>query len=120
MSFSLFITVNSLPTTPSFLFHLLIISLLLILSYGAQAQAADNEKVTKIGAIFDIASPIGKQKKVAMEIAAQNFNKDSTNHKLSLYFQDSGRDPLKATSSGLSILFQLFTILYIISMYKNE
>ncbi|KAH7544922.1 hypothetical protein FEM48_Zijuj01G0037300 [Ziziphus jujuba var. spinosa] len=103
MPFWLFITANRLPTPP-FPFHVLVISLLFILCYGAQAQAAENEKVTKIGAIFDITSPLGKEKKVAMEIAAQNFNKDSTHHKLSLYFQDSRRDPLKATSSAKNLI----------------
>lgn len=101
MPFSLFITVNRLPTR-CFFFHVFF-SLLLILSYGgygAQAQASKNEKVTNIGAIFDVNSRIGKEKKVSMEIAAQNFNKTSSNHKLALYFQDTGRDPFRATSSG--------------------
>ncbi|XP_024024752.1 glutamate receptor 2.4-like [Morus notabilis] len=76
----------SLPTR-GFFFRILIFFLLKT-SYGAQ-PAYNNEKVTNIGAIVDITSRIGKEQKVAMEIAAQNFNNKSKNHKLSLYFQDS-------------------------------
>ncbi|PON57403.1 Ionotropic glutamate receptor [Trema orientale] len=51
----------------------------------------------KVGAIIDVNSRIGKEQRAAMEIAAQNFNNNSKNHELSLYFQDSRKE--RATSS---------------------
>lgn len=98
MPFSLFTTANRLATV-RFFFHVFFFWLL-ILSSGAQARTAKGERVTKIGAIFDVNSLIRKEQKVAMEIAAHKFNKSSTNHKVALYFHDSGRDPYTATSSG--------------------
>ena len=66
---------------PCFLLSVLI-TFLLILSYGVEA-AASTTKVTNIGAIIDGNSRTGKEEKTAMEIAVQNFNNISSNHKLS-------------------------------------
>ena len=78
------------------LFFPILISLVLVLSHGS-ITAADT---TKIGAIIDASSRIGKEQKVAMEIAAQNFNNTSTKHKLALYFQNPGRGTLQAAYAG--------------------
>ncbi|KAL6197223.1 hypothetical protein ACLB2K_032832 [Fragaria x ananassa] len=76
------------------LFPLLIIYFLSNLSYAVEAQ--DEKSVTKIGAIIDVNSRIGKQQKAAMEVAAENFNSQSETHELILHFRDSGRDPFIA------------------------
>ena len=74
------------------------ISCFFILSYGD--EGADSYKLINIGAIIDVNSRNGKEKKVAMEIAVQDFNNVSQNHKLSLHFQDPERDTLQAASAG--------------------
>ncbi|KAL5575315.1 hypothetical protein UlMin_017014 [Ulmus minor] len=88
------ISVAKLPITR--LLYLILITFLLIFSNGA--EAANHEDVTNIGAIIDLNSHIGKEKKAAMEVAAQNYNKNSKNYRLSLYFHDSEGDPIKAAS----------------------
>ena len=77
------------------LFSVLILFLLNVLidSYGAEAN---NNNVTCIGLIIDVNTRIGKEEKIAMEIAAQNYNTSSKTQKLSLYIQDS----LRVTSAG--------------------
>ena len=82
------------------LFFLILISFLLLLSHGDEAVNTTNE-VTNIGAIIDVSSRIGKEEKIAMEIAAENFNNHhAKSHKLSLYFQDPGKGPLQVVSAG--------------------
>ncbi|KAL5774348.1 hypothetical protein ACOSP7_011905 [Xanthoceras sorbifolium] len=74
------------------------ISFFFILSCGD--EAGDSYKLTNIGAIIDVNSRVGKEKKVAMQIAVQDFNNAYQNHKLSLHFQDGERDPLRAASAA--------------------
>jgi hypothetical protein len=82
-----------------FLFSILIF-FLFSLSNGDGAVNKTNE-VTNIGAIIDVSSRIGKEEKIAMEIAAENFNNNhSKTHKLFIYFQDPGQDPLQVVSAG--------------------
>ncbi|KAM3748285.1 hypothetical protein ACB098_05G096700 [Castanea mollissima] len=82
------------------LLFLILISFLLSLSRGDEAVHTTNE-VTNIGAIIDVSSRIGKEEKIAMEIAAENFNNHhSKSHKLSLHFQDPGKDPLQVVSAA--------------------
>ena len=79
-------------------FFFLFISLL-VFSYGE--ETTNDNKLTNIGAIIDVESRIGREEKTALEIAVQGFNSnDSNNHKLSLYIQDSGRNPLQAATAG--------------------
>ena len=95
MPFS-FISVGKLLTL-GFIFQVLFVFLLIT---TFKAQAANEEKITNIGAIIDVNSRIGKEQKVAMEIAARNFNNSSKKQKLSLHFQDSRRETLIAASTG--------------------
>ncbi|XP_050287185.1 glutamate receptor 2.7-like [Quercus robur] len=82
------------------LLFLILISFLLSLSHGGEAANTTNE-VTNIGAIIDVSSRIGKEEKIAMEIAAENFNNHhSKSHKLSLYFKDPGKGPLQVVSAA--------------------
>ncbi|XP_059663865.1 glutamate receptor 2.9-like isoform X2 [Cornus florida] len=86
----------STSSKPTFFFSILI-SFLLLFSYGS-ITTADN-KSTSIGAIIDVNSHSGKEQKTAMQIAVQEFNNNSIDHKLSLHFSNfsnPGRDPLKA------------------------
>ncbi|PPD78426.1 hypothetical protein GOBAR_DD24620 [Gossypium barbadense] len=77
------------------------ISLFLVSSYGDET---DN-KVTNIGAIIDVDSRIGKEEKTALEIAVQSFNNNvSNNHKLSIYIQNSRRDPLLAATAAKKLI----------------
>jgi ionotropic glutamate receptor len=77
----------------------LLISVLLLISHGG--QATNTTIVTNIGGIIDVKSRIGKEQKIAIEIAAESFNRYSKTNKLSLHFQDSGQlDPLQVASAG--------------------
>ncbi|KAL3576157.1 hypothetical protein D5086_021440 [Populus alba] len=87
---------------PCFLLSVLI-TFLLILSDGVEAAAGTN-KVTNIGAIIDGNSRSGKEAKTAMEIAIQNFNNISRNHKLSLHFKHPKGDPLQAAYAAEELI----------------
>jgi len=77
----------------------LLISVLLLISHGG--QATNTTIVTNIGGIIDVKSRFGKEQKIAIEIAAESFNRYSETNKLSLHFQDSGGlDPLQVASAG--------------------
>ena len=82
------------------LLFLILVSFLLSLAHRDEAANTTSE-VTNIGAIIDFSSRIGKEEKIAIEIAADNFNiHHSKSHKLSLYFKDPGKDPLQVVSAG--------------------
>lgn len=98
MGFFFFTASNGLVLKFCNLFPL-VISFLLLISDGGQAAYAT--KITNIGGIIDATSRIGKEQKIAIEIAAENFNRYSKSNKLSLHFQDSGGlDPLQVASAG--------------------
>uniref|UniRef100_A0A6N2KFA3 Glutamate receptor n=1 Tax=Salix viminalis TaxID=40686 RepID=A0A6N2KFA3_SALVM len=95
------ISVNDVMN-PCFLLSVFI-TFLLILSNGVEAAASTN-KVTNIGAIIDGNSRTGKEEKTAMEIAVQNFNDISRNHKLSLHFKNPQADPLQAAYAAQELI----------------
>ncbi len=82
-----------MPFRRSWLLFPVLIFFLLIVSYGPEAKY---KNVTGVGLIIDVNTHIGKEEKTVMEIAATNYNTNSTTHKLSLYIQDS----LRVTSAG--------------------
>ncbi|XVF25704.1 hypothetical protein REPUB_Repub13aG0236600 [Reevesia pubescens] len=85
------------------LFFFVFISFFFVFSYGEETR--NDNKLTNIGAIIDVDSRIGREEKTALEIAVQSFNNnDSNNHNLSLYIQDSGRDPLLAATSAQKLV----------------
>lgn len=84
-------TVGAAPRS-WFLFCVLIF-FLLIVYHGAEAN---NINVTRVGLIIDADTRIGKEERIAMEIAAQNYNTSSKTQKISLYIHDS----LRVTSAG--------------------
>ncbi|XP_041028023.1 glutamate receptor 2.7-like [Juglans microcarpa x Juglans regia] len=65
---------------PAWLLFPVVLFFLLIVSNGAETKT----KVTGIGMIIDPNTRIGKEEKVAMEIAAQNYNSHSKTHEVSL------------------------------------
>jgi hypothetical protein len=70
---------------PALIFVLLTVSFF----YGAEAN---NNEVTGIGIIIDVKTHMGKEEKIAMEIAAQNYNiNTSKTHKVLLHFPDALR-----------------------------
>ncbi|CAL5346135.1 unnamed protein product [Camellia sinensis] len=80
--------------------------LFIFLSHGSFTEAQSNDsKTTNIGAIIDANSRIGKEQKIGMEIAAQNFNSNTSNmQKLVLHFKDPGRDPLQAVYAAEELI----------------
>ncbi len=93
-----FIIVSRTVSKPLFFPVLICYFLFILFPHGGQANYKN--QVIKIGAIVDVNSRIGKEELTAMKIAAQNFNKDSMNRKVSLYFLDSSRDPQQVASAG--------------------
>ena len=73
---------------PSSWLHFLVPILFLLISYGTEAN---NKNVIGVGIIIDVSNRNGKEKKTAMQTAAQNYNSNSMTHKLALYIQDSLR-----------------------------
>ncbi|KAK8989445.1 hypothetical protein V6N11_063870 [Hibiscus sabdariffa] len=68
-------------------------------------ETGNYNKVTNIGAIIDSDSRIGREEKTALEVAVQSFNNGvSDNHKLSLYIQNSKRDPLLAATAAEKLI----------------
>ncbi|KAF5473007.1 hypothetical protein F2P56_009658 [Juglans regia] len=86
------------------LFFLLIFSI-----NGAKAQT----KVTGIGILIDSNTRIGKEEKVAMEIAAQNYNNHSNTHKVTLHVLDS----LRVTTSAAEKMIRKKRIKVMIGMH---
>ncbi|KAJ4703590.1 Glutamate receptor [Melia azedarach] len=99
-----------LPHTPlirvtrRWFFYTELITFLLFLSHGVKAANSNNDEITKIGAIVDVHSHIGKEEITAMKIAVQNFNTNSRNHKLSLQIREHGSDPFRAAMAAEELI----------------
>ncbi|XP_077251166.1 glutamate receptor 2.7-like isoform X1 [Tasmannia lanceolata] len=91
-----FLPSRSSKSLPIFFF---IFSCLLFFSHGGTAE--------NIGAIIDTETRIGKEQKIAMEIAIQDFNNTSNISKLSLHIRDSSGDPLRAVSAAEDLISEL-------------
>ncbi|KAL5730242.1 hypothetical protein ACHQM5_003087 [Ranunculus cassubicifolius] len=74
----------------------LLIGFLIFLFHGVSVLAQND--ITNIGAILDLSTRIGKEEKVAMEIATEAFPK------LILHVNDSGGDPLLASASATDLI----------------
>jgi len=53
-----------------------------------------------IGAVLDLGSLMGKQQKIAMEIAVEEFNNQSSSSKLDLQIKDSHGNSARVIASG--------------------
>ncbi|GMH19544.1 hypothetical protein Nepgr_021385 [Nepenthes gracilis] len=71
---------------------------------SSAAPAIDNDGNFSIGAILNFDSRVGREQKAAMEIAVQIFNAKSKSHKLAIYFDDSGGDPLQAAFAAEELI----------------
>ncbi|XP_050367301.1 glutamate receptor 2.7-like [Argentina anserina] len=98
---------NNVHKVLAICWHLLIIFVMIInLCDGAGAEAdEENEKhVTNIGAIVNLNSRIGKEQRIAMIIAAENFNRLSKTHSVNFQYADSQGDPLTAASAAQELI----------------
>lgn len=92
----------------------LLLSLFLCCSFSPAAAAADSisfensdekknvgcEVVFAIGAVIDQTSRIGKEQKIAMEMAVHDFNQWTQCSHMDLQFKDSQGNSARAISSG--------------------
>ena len=87
-------------SSPSNVWHFLpaLIFFFNFIRFGA--EASNNDKVVSIGAIINLSSRIGKEEKVAIELAVKNYNNNSKSLKLSLHYNDSRGVALRAISIG--------------------
>ncbi|GAB4827036.1 hypothetical protein Ancab_033916 [Ancistrocladus abbreviatus] len=82
---------------------LLVFCLLQFSGTTASAKAANNVTAINIGVIVNENSRIGKEQKVAVQIAADNFNSKSDHLKLSLHLRNSDGNPLQAASAAVEL-----------------
>ncbi|GAB2228440.1 hypothetical protein Droror1_Dr00010279 [Drosera rotundifolia] len=77
----------------------------LLLLAGTRTALADDATIqtVSIGAIIDESTRIGKEHKVAMNIAVAKFNSVSNDLKLLLRFANSSRDPFQSASSAVEL-----------------
>lgn len=88
-------------------FSFLALTLLCTPSAAAEGstRAKDSNPVKGIiGAIIDESSRIGKEERVAMEIAKEDFYSYS-NQSLALHIKDSQGDPVRAALAGKEVSF---------------
>ncbi|KAI9198225.1 hypothetical protein LWI28_012065 [Acer negundo] len=85
---------------PWLFFLIVLIISLLFLSNEVQAASLNDSQVTDVVVIIDVSSRKGKEVITAVEIAVQNFNSSSRNHKLNLHVRDRGKHPLQAAIAG--------------------
>ncbi|PIA57957.1 hypothetical protein AQUCO_00500113v1 [Aquilegia coerulea] len=75
--------------------------------------------ITNIGAIINLSSRVGKEEKLAMELAVEIYNNTSSNRKFQLHVSDSGGDPLQAYT-GAENLISLKQVDAIINMDEGK
>ncbi|XP_024160178.2 glutamate receptor 2.7 [Rosa chinensis] len=87
------------------LWHLLPLLIIIIIITVSDGAEAENEKiVTNLGAIVNLNSRMGKEQKIAMDIAAENFRNLSKTHSLIIHFRHSDRDPFTAASAAEELI----------------
>ncbi|GMN24408.1 hypothetical protein TIFTF001_047653 [Ficus carica] len=79
--------------------------LLVFLLAGSKANINDGQDclVARIGGVIEYSSRVGKEQKIAIEMAAQDLifiNNSPTCTTLDLHLQDSRGNPARATASG--------------------
>ncbi|XAR66534.1 hypothetical protein NMG60_11012806 [Bertholletia excelsa] len=99
MSFQL-LSVNKTSKLTFFLPGLICV----LLAFSCGFVRPDEVDTIRIGAIIDSNSRIGKEQKVAMQIAVQNFNNTSTRHKLDLHFHFPGPGPLRSAYAAEELI----------------
>ncbi|KAK3207029.1 hypothetical protein Dsin_021075 [Dipteronia sinensis] len=89
---------------PWLFFLVVLLVSLLFLSNEAEAASLNDSQVTDVGVIIDVSSRKGKEVITAMEIAVQNFNSSSRNHKLNIHIRDHGKHPLQAAIAAEELI----------------
>ena len=89
---------------------------MIIVTFHRSAAKTRHEAI-RISAIIDSSTRIGKEAKVAMEIAARNFNNTSMHDKIFLQFHDIREIPLQAAGSSpfyspISLSLYIFKVHY--------
>ena len=90
----------------SLFFSLLALDLLFLQMATADGGTDSIEKADvkgSIGAILDYSSRIGKEEKVAMEMAIEEFISQYSNQHIDLLINDSQGEPIQAALAGKSI-----------------
>ncbi|KAL2475273.1 Glutamate receptor 2.7 [Abeliophyllum distichum] len=86
----------------SYFLSLVLASFLLSISLGLVVEADPSS--TNIGAIIDVDSRVGKEQKTAMIMAVHNFNNNSRNRRLEIYFSNTGKDPVQVVSTAEELI----------------
>ncbi|CAI9782035.1 unnamed protein product [Fraxinus pennsylvanica] len=81
---------------------LVLASFLFAICLGLVVEAEHSS--TNIGAIIDVDSRVGKEQKMAMIMAVQNFNNNSRNHRLKIYFRKTSEDPVQTVSTAEELI----------------
>lgn len=94
---------------PNFLLVLVVLVLLDSRLIGVSSAAGDEEmKPGTIGAIIDGRTRVGKEVKVAMEMAMDDFF-NQTQQKLTLLVKNSHGEPVHAANAGKYVIYSDFT-----------
>ncbi|KAF8391286.1 hypothetical protein HHK36_023588 [Tetracentron sinense] len=97
---------NEVPSSPLFFIFLV---LLLLFPSKAMVDRGEYPPPTprrfkgSIGAIIDYSSHIGKEEKIAMEMAIEDFY-NTTNHRPFLHVRDSRREPVRAVLAAMDLI----------------
>ncbi|KAJ4726395.1 Glutamate receptor [Melia azedarach] len=81
------------------------VALVLIFTPKVAAADPENKKQVKgiVGAIVNNSSRIGKEQRIAMEMACEDFNR-SSNESLILYIRNSRREPMHAALAAMDLV----------------
>lgn len=105
-------SLHQMATFPTFTF----LALVLLFAQKATVYASTNNTLGKdhvkgtIGAILDPSSRIGKEQKVAMEMAIKDVF-DKTNQSFDLQIKNSQREPVQAALAGKSKYVNSFSLM---------
>ncbi|XP_050223519.1 glutamate receptor 2.7-like [Mercurialis annua] len=73
--------------------------------YGSKSAFRDDDKqIVNIGGIIEVNSRMGREEKIAMELAVLNFNNHSKYYNLSLHIQDHQAHPLKSVLAAETLI----------------
>ncbi|KAL6314717.1 hypothetical protein AAG906_027064 [Vitis piasezkii] len=93
----------------SLFFSLLVLDLLFLQMATADGGTDSIEKADvkgSIGAILDYSSRIGKEEKVAMEMAIEEFNSQYSNQHIDLLINDSQGEPIQAALAARELVYR--------------
>jgi hypothetical protein len=86
-----------------FLYSILLLSITFILSNSGQLNDEDTEFIRIIGAVVDCSTRVGREEKIAMDIAVQDIYR-LTGHNLALHVLDLPENSARAAFAGMFIV----------------